>query len=340
MKISSNIRIVLFCLIAIGAVGIMIVHNQLSTANQITSTQRTRFLMDTAIEIRATGPNSEEAVNEAFTEIARVESVFSRFIVESEVSLINAQSGRWVSVSEETIALMDKAIEYGQITDGAFDITVGILLDLWGFSSNEWRIPDQEEIEQVLNKVGFRSIEVNYGENLVRIPKGSCIDLGGIAKGHAVDQARNVLESHNIQSAMIYAGGDIFTVGSKQDGSAWRVGIQHPRQSTELLAIVELVDNTIVTSGDYERFFVAEEVRFHHIIDPATGFPARGLISVTIIADSAVDADALSTAVFVLGWESGQLLVEQLDGIEAIIVDDQESIWVSSGLEDSIQLME
>ena len=138
---------------------------------------------------------------------------------------------------------------------------------------------------------------------------------------------------------MIYAGGDITTIGSKPDGSSWRVGVQHPRQSNSLIAVLEMTDSSIVTSGDYERYFFQDNIRYHHILDPQTGYPAQGLISVTVYGGDAADADALSTALFVLGWDKGKELIESLAGYEAILMDTSSNVWVSSGLRDLAQIL-
>ncbi len=303
------------------------------------TTQQTHFMMDTIVEIRATGPRSEDAVDRAFAEIQLIEKLFSRFIPEGDVARINENAGNWVTVSIETIDLIEKGISYGEITQGTFDITIGGLLTLWGFGTEQYRVPTDQELAQVMETVDYRNIEINRNSRQVRIPAGSMLDLGGIAKGYAVDRARDVLRENRIDNGLINAGGDIVTLGKRPDGNPWRVGVQNPMDTTSILAIVPLSDSTVVTSGDYQRFFTENGLRFHHIIDPSTGFPAEGVISVTIVAASATVADVFSTAVFILGVDDGQKLIETLDDIEAIIVDAQGQVWVSSGLEGQIQLL-
>lgn len=298
-----------------------------------------KFLMDTVVEIRVTGRNAKAAIDAAFAEMERVEKVFSRHFEDSIVARINQQAGQWVDVTDEVIALLQKALEYSELSDGAFDVTVGRLIDLWGFGSGSNRVPSHTEIVQALTTVGYRGVEIDLSKKRVRIPSGTVLDLGGIAKGYAVDQGRKVLEAKGVKSGMIYAGGDITTIGAKADGSAWRVGVQHPRQSTELIAIIEMKNKTIVTSGDYERFFMDNGTRYHHILDPRTGYPASDVISVTIYGGQATDADALSTTVFVLGAERGKAFIESLPGYEALIVDQSGNVWVSSGLEGKVSLL-
>ena len=311
-------------------------HEQSQSVEQAS---KTNFIMDTVVEIRATGVDAESAVDAAFAEMERVEKAFSRHLQDSVVTRINQQAGQWVAVTEEVIVLLEQALHYSEISNGAFDITVGRLIDLWGFGTGTNQVPSEMELDEALGSVGYQGLEIDADANRVRIPSGTVIDLGGIAKGYAVDRARKVLEAKGIKSGMIYAGGDITTIGAKPDGSAWRVGVQHPRESEELIAIVELKSKTIVTSGDYERYFIDDGVRYHHIIDPESGYPAQGVISVTIYGAQAVDADALSTAVFVLGMDRGKELIEGLPGYEAIIVNQDGNIWVSSGLADRITLL-
>ncbi len=304
----------------------------LSSNPEDTTGQHTQFMMDTIVEIRAIGTNPEDAIAKAFAEIARVEQLFSRYLPSSDVSKINEQAGEWVTVSHETIKVIEQGITYGIATNGAFDITIGSLVTLWGFGTSTQRVPSQAELDITIALVDFRAVEVNHNSNQVRIPEGSMLDLGGIAKGYAVDQAAQVLRANRISKGLINAGGDIATIGTRPDGNPWRVGIQDARDTTAVLAVVPLTNSTVVTSGDYQRFFVEDNVNFHHIIDPKTGYPARGVISVTVVADTALVGDIFSTAIFVLGNDQGQALVEATSGLEAIIVDEAGEIWTSSGL--------
>ncbi len=307
-----------------------------SQSASVTESERTVFMMDTVVQIRAVGPQAEAAVDEAVKEMQRVERMFSRFDEDSAVDRINRAAGTWISVPEEVIALIAKGVEYGHLTEGAFDITIGALMDLWGFNTESPSMPSQDELHTALQTLLFSEVELNYMTNQVRIPSESVLDLGGIAKGYAVDRGRRVLQTRGVTHSIINAGGDIATIGGRPDGRPWRVGIQDPTDSASLLAVVEITDMTIVTSGDYERFFELDGVRFHHILDTKTGFPAEGLRSVTVIAPDAAAGDALSTAIFVLGWEKGQELVQQLDDVEALLVNAEGENWVSLGLIDSV----
>lgn len=305
-----------------------------------TVTDKTQFLMDTVVTIRAIGKDSEQVTQDAFSEMKRVESVFSRFIYESEISEINRRAGQWVEVSEETLDVIAEGIRFGELTNGTFDITIGPLLALWGFgdSRHNQRVPSEEELAEALAHVDYTRVELDRDNLLVRIPEGFILDLGGIAKGFAVDQGAETLRAAKIKHALVNAGGDISAIGTRQDGNLWRVGIQDPRETSEILAIVQVRDKAIVTSGDYQRYFEQDGVRFHHIIDPFTGYPADGLTSVSVVAPTAREADAYSTAFFVLGLEASKELVERLPEIETVIVDETGEIWVSSGLREVIQM--
>lgn len=297
-----------------------------------TPTERTLFLMDTVVTIRAIGSNSAFAVEEAFRAIKRVEALFSKFDEDSEVARINAGAGTWVSVSPEVFNLIALSKTYGELTDGAFDITIGPLMSLWGFSSRRYHVPSPEELLAVKEYVDYRKIALNTEHNQVKIPLGFRLDLGGVAKGYAVDKATEALHGAGIRQGLINAGGDITTLGNRPDGNPWRVGIQHPFELGAVLAVLPLTDQAVVTSGDYERFFEEQGVRFHHILNPKTGYPAENLVSVTVVAKEALMADILSTAFFVLGVDASLKVLESLSFVDAVFVDKEGEITVSEGL--------
>ncbi len=344
MKIYINKKTITLILLTLLVVAGIVIYSNLEPSDSngeksVTITTTTRFLMDTTVVIKAVGPDSQNAVNEAFAEIERVENLFSRHKTTSDIARINQNAGQWVTVSREVFELAEKAIYYGQLSSGAFDVSIGRILDIWGFGNGLNQIPSEVEIDKAKQYVDFNQIELDTKNQRMRIPLGMVLDFGGIAKGYAVDMCRQILLNKSITSAMISAGGDIYAIGFKEENIPWRIGIQHPRKSTDILAIINLSDKAVVTSGDYERYFIKEGARFHHIIDPGTGRPTEDLISVTIIANSATDADALSTAVFVLGQTKGAELIEKLKGVEGLIVDAEGEIWVSSGLRAEIELL-
>ncbi len=295
------------------------------------STQRTMMLMDTVVDVRVDGREPEELISQVFESMKDLEEMLSRFIPDSEISEINRRAGQWVTVSPTTLDVIELGLEMGDLTGGAFDITIGAVLDLWGFGSGQYYVPSEDELQATLATVDYTKVEVDRQRSQVRIPQGTVLDLGGIAKGYVIDRGRQNLRDANVTRAFINAGGDISAIGRRPDRQPWRVGVQNPEKPEEIRWILPLDDESVVTSGDYQRFFTYENERYHHIIDPRTGYPARGVISVTIVGENSATCDALSTAVFVLGWEEGRPLVERLPDVEAIIVSSTDA-WISPGL--------
>lgn len=299
---------------------------------------RTEFLMDTIVETLIYTNDTklgDEALTSAYREVARLESVLDRHVASSDIAKINEAAGREaIQVSENALDVILRSLEVGELSKGAFDITIAPLIKLWGFGTGDTQIPSQAELSEVLALVDFRQVQVDREARTVFLPNtGAELDLGGIAKGFIVDKAVDVLRDKGITSAYFDAGGDIRVLGSKPDGTPWLIGVRHPRDRRDIAAIVEIRNSAIVTSGDYERYFMVNDERYHHIINPDTGMPARGLISVTVVAADAFTADAYSTAVFVLGLEQGIALVESLPGVEAILITEDDQVHISSGLE-------
>jgi thiamine biosynthesis lipoprotein len=305
---------------------------------------RVEFLMDTVVEVKLFYRNkteAEEAMDKAIEEMKRVEQKMSCFLPASEVSKINKGAllnrakgsllaGSWMPISDELFSLLGEAIRISDLTKGGFDITIYPLMKMWKFKGENLTVPDKEKIEKGKKLVNYKNIIMKNGK--IKFAKGGmAIDLGGIAKGYAVDAAIKVLKERNIKSAMVDAGGEIYALGRKE-GKPWRIGIRHPRKTGEVLGIVELEDQGISTSGDYERFFFFKGKRYHHILNPKTGYPADECQSVTIVAKKAAFADGLATGVFVLGPREGMDLIESLEGVEGVIVDNEGEVSVSSGL--------
>ena len=297
---------------------------------------RSEFLMDTFVSIRAVGPNAEQAVQAAFDEMRRIESLMSRHISTSDVSRINlGAGGSPVKVTRETFYVIEEAVRCAGLTNGAFDITIGPLMDLWGFGTSNPVIPGAEEIEQARSLVGWELVELDSENMTVRLPiQGMSIDLGGIAKGYAAEQGTQVLKEYGIPHALIDAGGNIVAAGPRPDGEPWRIGIRNPRGEgvdDTIGPMLHVVNEAVATSGDYERFFIHDGKRYHHILHPGTGMPVETVSSVTVMAKDSLHADMLSTAVFVLGPDEGMEFVETLDGVSAMIVDTDGNTLFSKG---------
>ncbi len=282
--------------------------------------QETRLLMGTTVTIEALGPardRLDDAVAAAFAEMARIEALMTPHRPESDVARLSA-APQAANVSPETAAVITLGLEMAARSGGAFDLTLGRLKELWGIEAENPRVPAPGEIAAALEGTGPGALGVTGTVVRKRTPRLH-IDLGGIAKGYAVDRALAVLRAHGVTSAAVNAGGDIGLLGSKL-GRPWRIGVQHPRRAGAVLTTVEAVDRAVVTSGDYERFFERDGRRYHHLFDPHSGYPADRCQSVTVLAPTAMLADALATALFVLGPEPGLALLHDYPGVDALIV--------------------
>ncbi len=301
------------------------------------------FLMDTKVDFSVYGLDEEEASRaseEVFAEMRRLENIFSRHAEDSDVTRLNEAAGEeWIQVEPETVFVLEKALEAAELSEGAFDPTVGPLLALWGFGRDELQVPRHREIEEILPLVDYREIKVDREQSRVYLPHpGMKLDLGGIAKGYIVDRGQEVAMEHDVEASFVNAGGDINIKGSRPWGEEWRIGIRDPDEAAELFAVVTLKEGSIATSGDYQRYFEENGRRYHHILDPHSGYPAEGMKSVTIIAESAMEADAISTAVFVLGPGKGLELLEELPGVEGIMIDGSREVFLTSGMKDLIEI--
>jgi thiamine biosynthesis lipoprotein len=289
--------------------------------------------MDTFFIITVYSDNpeaAETALTEAFYEIKKIESELSVYKDDSEVSRLNRKK-TIKSPSEDLKINIEKALHYSYLSDGAFDITVQPILDLYNRSFIEkGYAPSAKMINGELKKIGYKRIIIKGGE--IRIGDNQRITLGGIAKGYAVEKAVEILKRHNIAMALVDAGGNMRALGKKPEG-AWNVAMADPRDVNNYIATIPLDNNAVSTSGDYERYF-DDEMKYHHIINPKTGYSATELISVTIVTDNAFDADALSIAVFVLGKEKGMKLIESLPGVEGLIITREREILKSSGFKE------
>lgn len=302
----------------------------------------TKFMMDTVIEITAYGPQAQEAVPAAFAEIKRIDALMNLYDVNSETAKINAMAGQHpVKVSSDMVFVLEKAQYYSELTEGAFDVTIGPLTTLWGIGKNGDTIPDQEEIEQARTLVDYRQLQIDQQQQTVFLTKpGMMIDLGSVGKGYAVDQAIAVLKRYQVQSALVNAGGSIRVLGNKPDKTPWRIGVQHPRVNDGLVAKVALTQwDALDTSGDYQRFFIKDGIRYHHILDPKTGLPSRGVISNTVAMNRALDADIINTALAILNQQAGAKILESFPEAEAIWVLDDETVVLSPGFQGKAEIM-
>lgn len=299
--------------------------------------------MGTEICHRAFGKHAEKALRAVEAEAKRLERLLSRFVPESEISGINRFAGRKkVTLSPDAFEVLALAAHFSGCCHGFFDVTIGPLVNLWNVQ-NTAAVPDEVRIRQVLPLVNYADLLLDPAAKTAGLRQpGQSIDLGAIGKGYASDKFVEVFRNFGVTSAFTNLGGNVAVLGAKPDGSPWRVGIRHPRQENRLIGTVSVVDKAVVTSGDDQRYFVdGSGKRRHHILDPSTGYPSEsGLLSATIVADSAAAADALSTALFVAGLEKGLGILESFPGAEAILVDGNLQVYVTPGLKDRFRTEE
>ncbi len=284
-------------------------------------------------------PKAQQAIESAYKELEHLGQLLNFYADDSEVSEINRNAGvRPVKVSPETFEVIEKAVFTSEMTEGAFDITVGPLVKLWNFKKGV--IPEKDAIAETLKRVGYRNIVLDKSAATVYLKNsGSQIDLGGILKGYAADKASQILQKHGFLSGIVTVGGEVRAFGRKPDGGSWVVGIQNPRQkgqADEILATISVSDKSLSTSGDYIRFFEKDGVRYHHLLNPRTGYPAEQCGSVTVMANDGITADGFAK-IFVLGSEKGLAIAKKV-GFDALFIDCTGKITMSEGLQTQVRL--
>ena len=290
------------------------------------------FYLDTVITLSAYTENGQ-ILKDALVECGRYESLLSRTVEGSDVWRINHAEGKPVEVSEDTAAILRYAKKIGDLSHGAFDVTIAPVSTMWNFTSEEHELPDADGIARAAELVDYTRMELNG--NTVTLPAGMMIDLGGIAKGYIADRIKAYLEKRGVKHAICSFGGNIVAIGVKPDGSAWKVGIQDiDRPTGEHMLVAINQGGSTVTSGIYERGFDLDGVRYHHLLSSETGWPVQNeLASVTIFSESSMEGDALSTAAFVLGTEEGLELINSMEGIEAVFIARDRQVTYSAGAE-------
>lgn len=296
---------------------------------------------DTVITITVYGKDNEDLIQDCFDMAEHYEQLFSRTINDSDISRINNADGAYVTVDDETIDLLEKSLYYCQLTDGVFDITVGALSDLWDITNNPGVIPDDADIRAALDTIGYEYVSVR-GNEVAITHAGTKLDLGAIAKGYIADRMKEYLVEQGVTSGMINLGGNVLVIGDKPDGTPFNIGIQKPFDETNsTIGAASVSDLSVVSSGNYERYFELDGKIYHHIMDTSTGYPVdNNLFDVTIFSEESVDGDALSTTCFSLGLEKGMELIESLDNTEAIFITSDYEIHTSSGIGDDITFQE
>lgn len=306
------------------------------SSSQLSSRQEI-FAMDTYMTLTGYGENCEEAVSAAIEEIERLDELLSVGKENSEISAINTNGNG--KVSEDTEIMLKESLSLYETTEGAFDITVYPLMEAWGFTSDDFHVPESGEIEAILKTVDSSAIKYDPASKTIELDDGQGVDFGGIAKGYASGRVMEIFEQYDLTSGMVSLGGNVHCYSTKTDGSLWRVGIVKPdsvESDTDILGVVSVKDKAVITSGGYERFFEDEETgkTYHHILDPETGYPAEsGLISVTIVSENGMLADGLSTSLFIMGLEKAENYWQQYgDTFEMILMDENGTVYITEGL--------
>lgn len=290
----------------------------------------TDMLFDTVIKIQILDSADESILDGLKTLCKKYDTMFSTTNEDSELYKLNHAGGQPVTVSGETAKLIREGIHYSRLSDGAFDITIEPVSALWDFKADKPTVPSSDAIAEAVSHVDYTKVEID-GNTITLEDSKAGIDLGAIAKGYIADQVKKYLKKQRVKHAIINLGGNVDVIGTKLDGSKYNIGIQKPFDETgEAITSVQLKDQTVVTSGIYERYFKKNGKLYHHILDPRTGYPCENnLYSVSIITDSSTKADALSTTCFLLGYEKGMELIKKMDGVEAIFITDDEKIHKS-----------
>ncbi|MDO3408713.1 FAD:protein FMN transferase [Saccharibacillus sp. CPCC 101409] len=314
------------------------------TAQQNDPVSATFYVYDTVATIKIYDEKAtEKNIDEIRDLLGKIDRELSRTNEDSDLYKVNAASGKEaVKVSQGTFDVVKLALDYAKETNGLLDPSIGPLINLWDIGHEGAKVPDKAKLEAARKLTDYRKVALDEANLTIKLEEpGMVLDLGSIGKGYAADQVSAYMREHDLSSALINLGGSsIIAVGSKPGGKDWNVGLQDPDQSRgSQLGTIKINDETIDSSGVYERFFMQDGVRYHHILDPRTGYPTQnGVMSITIVSDNATDADALSTAAFVMGLEDGMAYIEKKKGVEAFFVMDDNKIYATSGLKDRINL--
>lgn len=299
----------------------------------------TGFYFDTVVHMTIYWKD-DAPLKKALEKCAYYENLLSKTVEGSDVWRINHADGARVPVDGETRDIMEKALDYARRSGGAFDITVEPCVALWDFTdSAKAALPDVAALAAAAAKVDYTRVDLN--DNGVKLGPGQTIDLGAIAKGYIADRISDLLKEAGVESGLLNFGGNVQTIGNKTDGTPWNVGVQDPRSAQgESIAVMPTTDAAVVTSGIYERGFTIDGVRYHHILDPSTGWPIQNdLAGVSIFTDSSFDGDALSTTLFALGEKDGLALAEELEGVEVLFITREDALSYTRGLEGKIKLL-
>lgn len=313
-------------------------NSYLSAQNMLHEYRKEIRLMGSAFELIGVDDLKSDIgwqrIEESISEIKRIENLLTEFSSDSQTALINRNAGiEPVQVDAEVFNIIERCKKISELTQGAFDITAGVLKKIYNFKGQDFNFPKSQQISETLCKVGFQNIQLLQENKVFLKKKGMQIGFGAIGKGYAADKVKAMMLSKKIENGVINASGDLTAWGKRADGSDWKVGIANPDKKNEILFWLPIKNSSIATSGDYEQFFIKDTVRYSHNINPKTGYPTTGIKSVSVVSPSAELSDALATAVLVMGKDSGLFLIEQLPDVHCIIIDEFNKVFHSSGLQ-------
>lgn len=297
----------------------------------------TTFAMDTIMEMTIYDENGEQLLTDAEQEIRRLERLFSVTIEDSEIAKLNQNAGiAPVQLSDDTLRILQTGQQINKQTNGCYDMTIAPIVQAWGFTKEEHHVPSSDELSQLLSLVHADNLEISADANTAYLSQhGMSVDLGGIAKGYTSDAVAAMLKQSGVSSALLWLGGNISVIGNKPDGTAWKIAVENPQDQTDYVGLLEVSDCSVITSGGYQRYFEQDGKRYHHIIDPATGIPSQSdLLSVTIVSENGTKADALSTALFVMGLKDALDFWRQSTDFEAVFVTTDNQVVATEGLRD------
>jgi thiamine biosynthesis lipoprotein len=302
------------------------------------------FLMNTIVEQKIYNENSPEVYKKVVDEVRRLENMLSYFKKDSEISKLNKLAGKEkVNLSSEVICVLSEAYKFSELSNGAFDITLAPVIDYWRRCGRFHKVPCESEIEELIELVDYKKMNIDKINNMAYLEnQGIAVNLGGIGKGFAADVCVELYKLMEVESAFINFGGNVKTLGKKPDGDDWVIGIQHPFKQRGVHFGAVLVSNkSVVTSGSYERYIEVNSEKYHHILDHRTGWPSQSdIVSATVICENSMQADALSTAIFVMGLEDGSELIKKIRNAEAVLVTKDNEIYLSKGIKENFLLTE
>lgn len=341
-KISPSSSLISLLLLAL-LVGCAPLTKNISETQEIEPVEKTAFLMGTIVKITIYGEvkEVEPIFQKVFDRISEIEDrmTINNDTEKSEIVQLNNKAGKEYSkLSSDTFYVLEKGIYYSKISNGKYDITIGPLVKLWNIGTEEARLPEEIEINKARSLVNYKNLILDKDNLSAKLnTPGMIVDLGSIAKGYAADEAAKILQDAGIEHAIINIGGNILTLNTKPDGTYWRLGLQDPLEPRgDYMGIVMLNDQALVSSGVYERYFELNGKRYHHILNPKTGYPEENsILSVSIITENSIDADGLSTTIFLLGLEEGMQMIEDLPSTEAIFITYDKKVYLSSGIDEN-----